>query len=96
MARRRSAASLDQPDDMERSRSIESLRLSLSSEIPSPAAVISPWVENGAKKRQRWKHALGIMFILATVMLWTVSNFLASVCVSGLTFGNTVLAMIDG
>ncbi|KAF1958006.1 hypothetical protein CC80DRAFT_443144 [Byssothecium circinans] len=47
--------------------------------IRSPASVVSVWSE-GLKKKpwSRWRHAIGILLLLATVFLWTTSNFLAS------------------
>ncbi|KAF2646395.1 vacuolar membrane protein [Massarina eburnea CBS 473.64] len=47
------------------------------SSIRSPASVVSVWSE-GKKPRSRWRHAIGIVLLLATVFLWTTSNFLAS------------------
>jgi solute carrier family 35 protein F5 len=47
----------------------------------SPASVVSGWSEG--RKRAGWsgkvRHAVGIALLLATVFLWTASNFLASV-----------------
>ncbi|KAF2190087.1 hypothetical protein K469DRAFT_560997 [Zopfia rhizophila CBS 207.26] len=43
----------------------------------SPASVVSVWSE-GKKPRSRWRHTIGIILLLATVFLWTASNFLAS------------------
>lgn len=34
----------------------------------------------------RWRHTLGITLLLVTVLLWTASNFLASVSGSRLFF----------
>lgn len=48
------------------------------SPVRSPASVVSEWSE-GKRPRSRWRHAIGIMLLLATVFLWTTSNFLASV-----------------
>ncbi|KAL9096967.1 MAG: hypothetical protein Q9165_000931 [Trypethelium subeluteriae] len=45
--------------------------------IPSPEDIVF----DGAKSRtklSRWRHTLGIILLLATVFLWTASNFLAS------------------
>ena len=52
----------------------------LESPIRSPASVVSVWSE-GKKPRVNGKlrHAVGIALLLATVFLWTASNFLASV-----------------
>ncbi|KAJ4362268.1 hypothetical protein N0V83_010361 [Neocucurbitaria cava] len=51
----------------------------LDSPISSPASVVSVWSE-GKKPRVNGKlrHAVGIALLLATVFLWTASNFLAS------------------
>ncbi|ORY15321.1 hypothetical protein BCR34DRAFT_444829, partial [Clohesyomyces aquaticus] len=43
----------------------------------SPASVVSAWSE-GRKPRSKWRHTVGIGLLLATVFLWTTSNFLAS------------------
>lgn len=51
----------------------------LSSPVRSPASVVSEWDE-GRKPHSRVRHAVGIALLLATVFLWTASNFLASVC----------------
>jgi solute carrier family 35 protein F5 len=52
----------------------------LESPIRSPASVVSMW-DDGKKKHMNSKlrHAIGISLLLATVVLWTTSNFLASV-----------------
>lgn len=51
--------------------------------IMSPASVVSVWSEGkSSNSRPGWKrirHAIGIVLLLATVFLWTTSNFLASV-----------------
>ncbi|KAJ4290574.1 hypothetical protein N0V90_010791 [Kalmusia sp. IMI 367209] len=49
----------------------------VASPIRSPASVVSVWSES-KKPRSRWRHAVGILLLLATVFLWTTSNFLAS------------------
>lgn len=47
----------------------------------SPASVVSVWSEPVKKKWSgKLRHAVGIALLLATVFLWTTSNFLASVC----------------
>ncbi len=51
----------------------------LESPVRSPASVVSVWDE-GKKPHSRLRHAVGIALLLATVFLWTASNFLASVC----------------
>ena len=50
----------------------------------SPASVVSGWSESkrGGKWNGKVRHAVGIALLLATVFLWTASNFLASVCIS--------------
>ncbi|KAH8639486.1 hypothetical protein IG631_07256 [Alternaria alternata] len=49
--------------------------------LESPASEASQWAEG--EKRGAWtskvRHAVGIALLLATVFLWTASNFLASV-----------------
>ena len=50
----------------------------LESPVRSPASVVSIWDE-GKKPHSRIRHAVGIALLLATVFLWTASNFLASV-----------------
>ncbi|KAF2658941.1 hypothetical protein K491DRAFT_237795 [Lophiostoma macrostomum CBS 122681] len=52
---------------------------SIDSPILSPASVVSEWDE-GEKQQphSRIRHAVGIALLLATVFLWTTSNFLAS------------------
>jgi solute carrier family 35 protein F5 len=52
----------------------------LESPLRSPASVVSAWNEH-KRPHSRLRHAVGIAFLLATVFLWTASNFLASVCV---------------
>ncbi|UPX14941.1 uncharacterized protein EKO05_0005411 [Ascochyta rabiei] len=49
----------------------------LESSVPSPASVVSLWDE-GKRPHSRIRHAVGIALLLATVFLWTASNFLAS------------------
>jgi solute carrier family 35 protein F5 len=65
----------------------------LSSPIRSPASEVSSAWERGqqrdgaggagglrgGKMSARLRHAVGILLLLATVVLWTASNFLASV-----------------
>lgn len=50
--------------------------------LDSPATEASQWMD-GKDKMGAWsgkvRHAIGIGFLLATVFLWTASNFLASV-----------------
>ena len=50
----------------------------LESPVRSPASVVSVWDE-GKRPHSRIRHAVGIALLLATVFLWTASNFLASV-----------------
>ncbi|PSN65877.1 hypothetical protein BS50DRAFT_574371 [Corynespora cassiicola Philippines] len=47
------------------------------SPIRSPASVVSVWSES-KKPHSRLRHTVGIILLLATVFLWTASNFLAS------------------
>lgn len=49
----------------------------LESPVRSPASVVSVWDE-GKRPHSRIRHAVGIALLLATVFLWTASNFLAS------------------
>jgi hypothetical protein len=51
----------------------------LESPIRSPASVVSMWSEGKRKMNGKLRHAIGIALLLATVFLWTTSNFLASV-----------------
>jgi solute carrier family 35 protein F5 len=51
----------------------------LESPIRSPASVVSMWSEGKRKMNRKLRHAIGIVLLLATVFLWTTSNFLASV-----------------
>ncbi|KAL1606416.1 hypothetical protein SLS60_003819 [Paraconiothyrium brasiliense] len=48
------------------------------SPIQSPASVVSVWSEDKKPRKSKWRHAIGILLLLATVFLWTASNFLAS------------------
>ncbi|KAF1846856.1 uncharacterized protein K460DRAFT_303737 [Cucurbitaria berberidis CBS 394.84] len=51
----------------------------LESPIGSPASVVSVWSEGKRQPRNgKLRHAIGIALLLATVFLWTASNFLAS------------------
>jgi len=45
----------------------------------SPASVVSVWSEVKKRPNSKLRHAVGIALLLATVFLWTASNFLASV-----------------
>jgi solute carrier family 35 protein F5 len=51
----------------------------LESPIRSPASEVSMWDEGRKKPNSKLRHAIGIALLLATVFLWTASNFLASV-----------------
>ena len=51
----------------------------LASPIRSPASHVSVWSEGKKPPKSKWRHAVGILLLLATVFLWTASNFLASV-----------------
>lgn len=51
----------------------------LESPLRSPASVVSMWDEGRKKPNSKLRHAIGIALLLATVFLWTASNFLASV-----------------
>lgn len=42
-----------------------------------------------------WRHTIGIMFLLATVIMWTVSNFLASVSFTHFPHRRAVLIRLD-
>ncbi|RMZ71241.1 vacuolar membrane [Pyrenophora seminiperda CCB06] len=50
--------------------------------LDSPASDVSQWSEGGKGTASAWtaklRHAVGIALLLATVLLWTASNFLAS------------------
>jgi solute carrier family 35 protein F5 len=56
--------------------------------LASPSSASSQWDEEVIEEEKRWlgrwsgkvRHAVGIALLLATVFLWTASNFLASVC----------------
>lgn len=50
----------------------------LDSPVRSPASVVSMWDE-AKRPHSKIRHAVGIALLLATVFLWTASNFLASV-----------------
>ncbi|KAH8725742.1 hypothetical protein GQ44DRAFT_706463 [Phaeosphaeriaceae sp. PMI808] len=50
----------------------------LESPMLSPASVVSVWSEGKRKPNGKLRHAVGILLLLATVFLWTASNFLAS------------------
>ncbi|KAF1921569.1 hypothetical protein BDU57DRAFT_510449 [Ampelomyces quisqualis] len=50
----------------------------LESPIRSPASAVSMWSEGRKKPNGKLRHAVGIALLLATVVLWTTSNFLAS------------------
>ncbi|KAF1973807.1 hypothetical protein BU23DRAFT_567913 [Bimuria novae-zelandiae CBS 107.79] len=50
----------------------------LASPIQSPASHVSVWSEGRKPRKSKWRHAVGILLLLATVFLWTTSNFLAS------------------
>jgi solute carrier family 35 protein F5 len=52
----------------------------MESPLRSPASVVSVWSEN-KRPHSKLRHAVGIALLLATVFLWTASNFLASVCI---------------
>jgi solute carrier family 35 protein F5 len=50
--------------------------------LSSPASEDAPWHDGEEKMssaRAKLRHAVGIALLLATVLLWTASNFLASV-----------------
>lgn len=51
--------------------------------LSDPASAASQWDEREAEQRgtarAKLRHAVGIALLLATVFLWTASNFLASV-----------------
>ncbi|KAL6702442.1 hypothetical protein ACN47E_001854 [Coniothyrium glycines] len=49
----------------------------LASPIPSPASHVSVW-RDSKRPHSKLRHAVGIALLLATVFLWTTSNFLAS------------------
>lgn len=51
----------------------------LSSPVRSPASEASIWSDSKPRANGRLRHAVGIALLLATVFLWTASNFLASV-----------------
>ncbi|KAH5032019.1 hypothetical protein HBI74_077740 [Parastagonospora nodorum] len=50
----------------------------LESPMRSPVSVVSMWSEGKKKMSGKLRHAIGIALLLATVFLWTTSNFLAS------------------
>lgn len=45
--------------------------------------------------RSVWRHTIGIILLLATVVLWTASNFLASVCLMRAGMGGSVLMVLE-
>jgi solute carrier family 35 protein F5 len=55
--------------------------------LASPSSASSGWDEDEREEEKKWlgrwsgkvRHAVGITLLLATVLLWTASNFLASV-----------------
>ena len=53
--------------------------LARSRSITSSIASIREDISSSKKWRHKWRHMLGIVLLLATVFLWTASNFLASV-----------------
>ncbi|KAF1994322.1 hypothetical protein P154DRAFT_32601 [Amniculicola lignicola CBS 123094] len=55
----------------------ESDDVSVESPLVSPASHVSVWSQ-GRKPHSRLRHTIGIVLLLATVFLWTASNFLAS------------------
>lgn len=59
--------------------------------LSSPASEASPWHDGETEKmgsaRAKLRHAVGIALLLATVFLWTASNFLASVRISDISRG---------
>ena len=56
--------------------------------LASPSSASSQWDDEVVEEENKWlgrwsgkvRHAVGITLLLATVFLWTASNFLASVC----------------
>lgn len=50
----------------------------LDSPVRSPASEVSVWTEGKRQGNKKLRHAIGIALLLATVFLWTASNFLAS------------------
>ncbi|OCK93130.1 uncharacterized protein K441DRAFT_613317 [Cenococcum geophilum 1.58] len=48
------------------------------SPVMSPASIVSLWSEGKKSQHSKWRHTLGIILLLATVVLWTASNFLSS------------------
>jgi hypothetical protein len=42
-----------------------------------------------------WRHTIGVMFLLATVIMWTISNFLASVSFTDFPRRRAVLIRLD-
>jgi solute carrier family 35 protein F5 len=62
--------------------------------LESPSSASSGWNEDEPEEEKKWlgrwsgkvRHAVGITLLLATVLLWTASNFLASVCISSTPF----------
>jgi len=53
--------------------------LARSRSITSSIASIRENISSSKEWRHKWRHMLGIVLLLATVCLWTASNFLASV-----------------
>lgn len=40
------------------------------------------WQDGKKAQHSKWRHTVGILLLLVTVVLWTASNFLASVSIS--------------
>ena len=49
------------------------------SPVMSSASIVSSWSEGKKSQHSQWRHTMGIILLLATVVLWTASNFLSSV-----------------
>lgn len=63
-------------DNLERTSSRTSSILSSVPSLKTDLSSARKW------KHSRWRHTLGIILLLVTVVLWTTSNFLASVCLN--------------
>lgn len=47
--------------------------------MSSIASIKSDMSSSRRLKNSKWRHALGLSFLMVTVFLWTAGNFLASV-----------------
>ncbi|KAF2200358.1 hypothetical protein GQ43DRAFT_373989 [Delitschia confertaspora ATCC 74209] len=62
----------------------------MGSPVQSPSSAVSVWSERKTP-RSSWRHTVGIILLLATVFLWTASNFLASTIFADNTYSKPYL-----